>query len=316
MRTLASPLVRAAGPPHIASRGPSLRRGPAAASPLPEAHGYSLRAFRTMPPLQAPIQCTSFRKKLRRNRLLFNPAHRRRPILDFKAPRLVRSKIAPEAVGELMARSLGEANIHYGINYQSPEGEFGMRNLAMQQHGGTVAEYAWNQTGYPEHTTTTFDTELAAFNQTFNQQIPVRPDQRAKYRDPSLRRFNTPKGVRSKYLEFKSPLDPSREDELGYRIGTRFSKASIPFGILRGGRPRFHLDRMSGKKGKEIDRLLAKQGTYEDAVTSRELRFVHRFWDRRPLTLRDEHGKRRLIRMKDHVLFYKNRRRVNPPWEK
>ncbi|MEM9022279.1 MAG: hypothetical protein AAGB22_00960 [Bacteroidota bacterium] len=220
-----------------------------------------------------------------------------------------------------METGLKEQNIHYGINYQnSYGGEFGARDEAMQKHGGTVAEYAFHPSGKFGKSHSPFDKQMADFSPFFNRQFAVPPRHMAKYTHPMpgvLENYPTDSGALSKYMK-PGPnlglLPDAQQLEFGFRMGTRFSKSSLPFGILEGGRPRFHLDGMGS--GSKVRQILAKEGAHKDAVTSRELRYVRRFWgDQRSLAFNDQAGNPQDISFRDHVKFYRGMKRVPPPWE-
>jgi hypothetical protein len=71
--------------------------------------------------------------------------------------------------------------------------------------------------------------------------------------------------------------DISSEDTNGanHQYGTRWSKVALEFTVKEGGRIHFHLDGMGN-----ITTLLNKQGKHNYSVTTRELRYVYRNWDR------------------------------------
>jgi hypothetical protein len=227
-----------------------------------------------------------------------------------------RAHLSHLGYGHEMEHGLPEQNIHYGINNYGGH-QLGVREPAMANHGGTVAEYAWDPPGYPAHAQTPFDAGIRAFNQSFNRQIP---GPAAKYTGAGMNNTPIPAhlpggGGASKLIAPDAPTmaaaDAIGDYDLLTRQGTRFSKSSIIYSVLQGGTPRFHLDGMGNEQ--QIQQILNKQGPHTDSVTSRELRFIHRYWDR---DLNFTHGGApQTIRFNGRVKFYRNSIQVQAPWE-
>lgn len=214
-------------------------------------------------------------------------------------------------------------DIHFGINSdafnddlrafknqgQISDDEFevlyglGPRTLDIVKRGGRTAEDTWillgNKGPVPDfykrarQPSPDFD----PYFETFNQGKKVRNE---KFR-PGAKISGHDVGGQRKYAKGARGKDETASTGLGgLQYGTRWSKTALEFALSSGhGKIHFHLDGMG-----DIHQIVSKDGNYTHNVTSRELRYVFRNWNR----------------FKDKVHFYNgydaaNRVvRVQAPW--
>jgi hypothetical protein len=170
-----------------------------------------------------------------------------------------------------------------------------------------VGEYTFSPNSYPNAQKP--NQNLERYQMEFNLNQEVSAKHIGKYTDEEVDNFPTPTNTLSKYIELKENATEETEDQFGELIGTRFSKGVIVYAAFKGGSIRFHLDGMGTKT--ELMQILTKQHPkYSDAVTSRELRFIYKYWDGGLYMP----GVNSEVRMEDIVVFYKNNRTVHPPW--
>lgn len=189
-----------------------------------------------------------------------------------------KSKASADAFGQEMAQlgtagGGGKYHFHYGVNIVHPEfkgvhPELGIRADAMSRYGGTVGEFSFKPEKYLKAGGVP-DYQLIHFNSFFNQSITAPASKAAKYAGAAP----TGSGQTSKYLASNS-ANPTA----GTTMGIRFSKASMVYSVMRNGHIHFHLEDLGGEQA--VMSIVNKEGTYKDAVTSSELRYVRRFWDR------------------------------------
>lgn len=171
--------------------------------------------------------------------------------------------------------------------YKDPGGGYYLRHLGPRVYdifcrGGRVAEYNWFQSSnhlYSEAgalitaplayclDTTRFDA--------FNQGITARPAKRAFGLGAQISGVNVHNVV--KYQSTNPHLYAvvtKHNDSGGLQMGVRWSKTALEFALKHGHAIHFHLD------GMDITNALGKAGAFSHNVTVRELRYIHRHWDR------------------------------------
>jgi hypothetical protein len=191
-----------------------------------------------------------------------------------------KSKAEAEEYGQEMARLGGASDegrfqFHYGINppYSSgsglPTDEYGVRTEAMAKYGGTVGEFSFHQDREAYRRAQLVDYKLINFVEPFNRSIVPSGPKAARYTGADENKS----GEVTKFFAHSkaSRLAPTI-------IGRRFSKASMVYAVMSGGHIHFHLEGMGNDVA--VADIVSKKGTHKDAVTSSELRYVNRYWNR------------------------------------
>jgi hypothetical protein len=215
-------------------------------------------------------------------------------------------KVYEEITGVEMPKLDKSKDFHYGIN--PPDGEtLGHRAKSMDRYGGSVGEYTFSPNSYQNAQKP--NPNIDEYQKQFNLTREVKGKHRHKYRGGGIKNFPTPNKTVSKYIDYDQDATERTADQFGEVIGTRFSKGVIAYAARVGGSVRFHLDGMGTKE--DLLKLINKTHTeHSNAVTSRELRFVYKYWNGglHVPGLTDP------VRLQDVVVFYKKNRSVHPPW--
>lgn len=199
-------------------------------------------------------------------------------------------------------------DVHFGINTDDFNSEInhsdaaqadlhglGPRILDIIQRGGRTAEDTWFEAqGHARARGAT--PNFQAFFATFNQGRAVDAAKRAFPAGAKI--SGAAVGGQAKYDSVTTHKGGGYNHNL--QLGTRWSKTALEHGLSTAqGKIHFHLDGMG-----DIGTILGKAGNYSHNVTSRELRYVYRNWER----------------FQRKVIFYngytaaKCAVRVEPPW--
>lgn len=152
----------------------------------------------------------------------------------------------------------------------------GPRTIDIKRRGGRTAEDDWEIMQGNARARPQTGMDQAAFD-TFNQTLPIKnvdypPGARMTLRKAGVLKTKVKTGNRG------YPIGATRKSEAeGWQLGRRWSKTALESALGRGGGGRiyFHLTGMG-----ELSGPLSKTGNFSHNVTSHELRYVRRFWNR------------------------------------
>jgi hypothetical protein len=146
--------------------------------------------------------------------------------------------------------------------------DMGPRTIDIKRRGGRTAEDDWFIEGGRARARPQTDMTQAAFD-TFNQPLPIK----SRTYPVGAQESGVDKAGQAKGYHVGAT---NKSESGGLQMGKRWSKTALESALSRGGgRIHFHLTGMGDLAGP-----LGKTGHYGFNVTSHELRYVKRFWNR------------------------------------